>query len=367
MRYRVIGTMSGSSLDGLDIVYAEIEEAGGKWSYSIPAAECIPYDNVLAEKLRNATRLSAEEYLLLHAEYGHFTGKCITSFIGSNGLEHNVQLIASHGHTSFHLPGSGMTAQLGDGSAIAAETGLPVVSDLRALDVALGGQGAPIVPIGEKMLFGDYGFLLNIGGIANMTIAVGDQYQAYDVCVANQLLNALAGKRGKPFDENGSMAASGTLHEALFLQLSKLGYYQQHPPKSLDNQFSKDRLMPLIEASGATPEDALCTFVQHICERIAAEAISAVQQNGRALKSKSMLVTGGGAFNGFLTDTLGRLLSNEGIELVIPDAMTVKYKEALIMGLLGILRWREEPSTLAGVTGARANSIGGAVWMGAQH
>ncbi len=366
MHYRVIGTMSGSSLDGLDIVYAEFEESGGKWTYAIPAAECVPFDEPLTEKLRSATRLSAEEYLVLHSEYGHLTGRCIARFIGRNGLEHRVQLIASHGHTSFHLPGRGMTAQLGDGSAIAAATGLPVVSDLRALDVALGGQGAPIVPMGEKMLFGDYGFLLNVGGIANMTIAAGDRYMAYDICVANQVLNFLAGKRGKPFDENGYLASIGTLDKALFLQLSKLDFYNQHPPKSLDNQFSINEIIPLIEASGASPENALNTYVQHICERIGAEVLSALHQHGTALKSKSILVTGGGAFNGFLTNTLARLLAEEGIELVIPDAMTVKYKEALIMGLLGILRWREEPTTLTGVTGARVNGIGGAVWMGAR-
>ena len=364
MHYRVIGTMSGSSLDGLDLVYAEFEEAGGKWTYSIPAAECIPYASSLIEKLRNATRLSAQDYLLLHGEYGHFLGRSIADFIGRHQLDHKVQLIASHGHTSFHLPNSGMTAQLGDGSAIAAETGLPVVSDLRAMDVALGGQGAPIVPMGEKMLFGDHGFLLNIGGIANLTIAAGDRYMAYDVCVANQVLNYLAGKRGKSYDENGAMAASGTSDEALLTQLTSLDFYKQHPPKSIDNQYGIKNILPLIESSGATVENALNSYVTHICGQIAAEAASAKQYYGSLLKSRSMLVTGGGAFNRFLIDMLSGMLQKVGIDLLVPDAMTVKYKEALIMGFLGILRWREEATTLSEVTGAKINGIGGAVWLG---
>lgn len=364
MRYRVIGTMSGSSLDGLDLVFAEFEEAGGKWTYSILAADCMPYDTSLTERLRNATLMSAQDYLLLHGEYGHFLGRSIAGFIGRHQLDHKVQLIASHGHTSFHLPNSGMTAQLGDGAAIAAETGLPVVSDLRALDVALGGQGAPIVPMGEKMLFGDYGFLLNIGGIANLTIAAGDRYMAYDVCVANQVLNYLAGKRGMSYDENGALAASGTLDMELLAQFSNLDFYKQYPPKSLDNQYFKEKILPIIEAFGGRAEDVLNSYVRHICNQIAAEVTSAQQQYGSLLKSRRMLVTGGGAFNRYLTDMLEGLLKNEGIELVIPDAMTVKYKEALIMGFLGILRWREEPTTLSGVTGAKINGIGGAVWLG---
>ena len=201
MIYRVIGLMSGSSLDGLDIAFAEFAETGGKWSYEILNAECVEYSKMWQEKLKNAVLLSALDYQLLHTEYGHYIGKMVNEFIEKHGLEHKVSLIASHGHTTFHLPQQLMTAQLGDGAAIAAETKLNVVSDLRALDVALGGQGAPIVPIGEKLLFAGYDYFLNIGGIANISINENGKYIAYDVCAANRVLNMLAAEEGLQYDE----------------------------------------------------------------------------------------------------------------------------------------------------------------------
>ncbi len=169
MIYRVIGLMSGSSLDGLDIAFVELDEQGGSWNYEIKAASCYRYNNEMIEQLAGATTLPAYEYQLLHTSYGKHIGSQVNTFIEENSLEHQVQLIASHGHTTFHVPHLGMTAQLGDGAAIAAETGINVVSDLRALDVAFGGQGAPIVPIGEQLLLKDYSMFLNLGGIANIT------------------------------------------------------------------------------------------------------------------------------------------------------------------------------------------------------
>ena len=168
MIYRAIGLMSGSSLDGLDIVFTEIHENGGKWSYEIIHADCYAYSDEWIDKLKNAISLSALDYQLLHAEYGHYLGQQVNRFIVENGLQYKVALVASHGHTTFHVPAKKMTAQLGDGAAIAATTRLPVVSDLRAMDIAFGGQGAPIVPIGEKLLLGEYEYFLNIGGIANI-------------------------------------------------------------------------------------------------------------------------------------------------------------------------------------------------------
>src|SRR6187399_2202605 len=147
MLYRVIGIMSGSSLDGLDIAYVEFEESARKWSYRIGAAACKPYSVDWSRQLQNATSLNAYDYLLLHAQYGKFIGEQVNAFIDEHDLHHKVQLISSHGHTTFHSPANGMTGQLGDGAAIAAATEINVVSDLRAMDVAFGGQGAPIVPI----------------------------------------------------------------------------------------------------------------------------------------------------------------------------------------------------------------------------
>ncbi|HEY2721440.1 MAG TPA: anhydro-N-acetylmuramic acid kinase, partial [Chitinophagaceae bacterium] len=195
MIYRAIGIMSGSSLDGLDIAFVEFQENGGKWTYNINYADCYSYSTEWAYKLKTAVTLNAKEYQLLHAEYGHYIGMQVNKFIEQNDLHYQVALISSHGHTTFHIPQRKMTAQLGDGAAIAAETALPVVSDLRALDVAFGGQGAPIVPVGERLLLRDCQFFLNIGGITNISFNT-DPYVAFDICPANRVLNMLANDLG---------------------------------------------------------------------------------------------------------------------------------------------------------------------------
>ena len=224
MIYRAIGIMSGSSMDGLDIAFTELTETGGKWRYEIIAADCMEYPDEWREMLLTAVDLSALNYQLLHAAYGHYIGNAINEFIEKNNLHHRVNLIASHGHTTFHLPNKKMTAQLGDGAAIAAVTRLPVVSDLRSLDVALGGQGAPIVPVGEKLLLGEYQYFLNIGGIANISINDEGNYKAFDVCAANRILNMLAGRKGLPDDEGGRIASSGNVDDNLLQQLNALDF-----------------------------------------------------------------------------------------------------------------------------------------------
>src|SRR6476660_5986878 len=185
MVYRAIGLMSGSSLDGLDIAFVEFQENAGKWSYEILNVDCYQYTDEWMKRLKSAISLSALDYQLLHVDYGHYIGQQVNQFIEKNNLQYQVALIASHGHTTFHVPERKMTAQLGEGAAIASEALLPVVTDLRALDVALGGQGAPIVPIGEKLLLGDYNYFLNLGGIANISINT-EPYLAFDVCPANR-------------------------------------------------------------------------------------------------------------------------------------------------------------------------------------
>ncbi|RYZ21420.1 MAG: anhydro-N-acetylmuramic acid kinase [Chitinophagaceae bacterium] len=360
MLYRAIGLMSGSSLDGLDIVFAEFHENAGHWSWEIKAADCYPYTPEWTERLRGATELNARDYLLLHAAYGHYLGAAVARFIEEQGLHFQVALVASHGHTTFHLPAQKMTGQLGDGAAIAAVTGLPVVSDLRAMDVALGGQGAPIVPMGEALLFTDFRIFLNLGGIANIAIHNGPPV-AFDVCPANRVLNALAQKEGKEYDAAGALAASGTVNEALLRELNALDFYGKPAPKSLANDFGTGTVLPLIEAAHISTADALRTYVEHIATQVA----GAVTRNiPGGLLSRRMLVTGGGAFNRFLMERLQARLSEAGIEAVVPDEKLVSYKEALIMGLLGVLRWREESTVRSSVTGAKRDSVGGAMWMG---
>jgi anhydro-N-acetylmuramic acid kinase len=350
--------MSGSSLDGLDIVFAELQEQQGKWTYQLVAAECLPYTIELQSQLRDAIHLSAKEYFLLHSAYGKYIGNQINRFIDKYELHYQVALIASHGHTSFHIPPY-MTAQLGDGAAIAAVTGLPVISDLRSIDVALGGQGAPIVPIGEKLLFKDFDFFLNIGGIANISVNLPDKYVAFDICAANRVLNMLVAQMGKEYDENGSIAATGSVDETVLNQLNALDYFQQSYPKSLANDFGTEVVYPMM-TKGLSIPDALRTYNAHIAYQV---ALSVTPHLNAIPKSEyKMMITGGGAFNGFLVDEIRQHLERFQVEVVVPDAGLVAYKEALIIGLYGVLRWREESNTIATVTGAERDSVGGAVY-----
>lgn len=356
MVYRVIGLMSGSSLDGLDIAFVELTAQGDKWGFEIKEAVCYPYSEDWRQRLLHATHLSAKEYLLLHTAYGHYLGQQVNTFIEEKKLHYQIGLVASHGHTTFHLPAQKITAQLGDGAAIAAATGLPVVSDLRALDVALGGQGAPIVPMGEKILMSEYDYFLNIGGIANISIN-SECYLAFDVCPANRVLNMLANDAGKEYDKDGQLAAAGTVNSPLLEKLNELDYYSKPYPKSLANEFGIDIIYPLIKEANISIPDALCTYTEHIAYQIACS----LQTTNKAGK---LLVTGGGAFNHFLVQRIQAHLTVLSIEVIVPDALLVNYKEALIMALLGVLRWREETTTLHSVTGANRNSVGGALWMG---
>jgi anhydro-N-acetylmuramic acid kinase len=397
MVYKVIGLMSGSSLDGLDIAYVELQErlatGGAKrgWSYELLQAACLPYDEDWRQRLAGAKKLPALDYQYLHTEYGRYLGQQVLQFIEQFGLQYRVQLIGSHGHTVFHDAGRRMTAQLGDGAALAATTRINVVSDLRAMDVALGGQGAPIVPIGERLLLPDYQLFLNLGGIANVSragadaagstadgYAAGGGFVAFDVCPANRVLNELAADEGRLYDEGGAMAAAGHVDEELLGRLNALPYYAMPWPKSLANEFGTEVVLPMIgqamiDSGGRlSTADALRTYGQHIVEQVG-RAVRSLKGGGPADSSAGrsgsadgsaarMLVTGGGAHNTFLIEQLRHELG--GIEVVVPDAALVDYKEALIIALIGVLRWREENNVLASVTGASRDSIGGAVWIG---
>ena len=362
MVYRVIGIMSGSSLDGLDIAFAELQENAGKWSYDIIQSDCYPYSDEWIPRLKEATSLPALDYQLLHVDYGHYIGQQVNRFIDSHQLHYKVALVASHGHTTFHVPGRKMTAQLGDGASIAAEIHLPVVTDLRALDMAFGGQGAPIVPIGEKLLLGNYTYFLNLGGIANISHN-SSHYIAFDVCPANRVLNMLANETGKEYDANGEMAATGKVNTSLLEKLNRLDFYQQPFPKSLANDFGTDTVYPIIKKEVHSIPDALRTYTEHIAIQVK-NAISAITDHKRSSSPGQLLVTGGGAFNDFLVQQLRHQLEELEIEVVIPAPQLVNFKEALIMALIGVLRWRQEYNVLSSVTGSARDNIGGALWTG---
>jgi anhydro-N-acetylmuramic acid kinase len=363
MLYRVIGLMSGSSLDGLDLTFVEFEEKGGKWSFTIIASACYPYDEQWTNRLRTGSELKAVDYVLLDAEYGHYLGEQINRFIQEKALEYKVGLIASHGHTLFHLPGK-YSVQIGNGAAIAADTSLPVVSDLRSLDVALGGQGAPIVPMGEQLLFPEYTFFLNIGGISNISFKGEQVYDAFDVCPANRVLNQLAEQKHVSFDKDGAFAAAGRISESLLERLNQQAYYQSDYPKSLANEFGTEVVYPMLVASELPIEDLLATYTEHIAIQVALAIEKIMAKRSLPNGQHKMLVTGGGAYNAYLISRISQHLLPYGIELVLPSNEIIEYKEALIMALLGVLRWREEETVFSSVTGAKRASTGGAFWMG---
>ena len=373
MIYKVIGLMSGSSLDGLDIAFVQFTEIAGKWEFEIECAACIGYENEWIENLKNAIHFSGLEYQLIHTDYGRFIGNTVNQFIEKFGLKHQVSLIASHGHTTFHLPENKMTHQLGDGASIAAVTQLPVVSDLRQLDVAFGGQGAPIVPMGEKLLFPNHSYFLNIGGIANISInskqtknidfhSEESEFIAFDICAANRVLNMLVSEKNLSYDEDGKIASSGKINEDLLQKLNSLNYYSIPYPKSLANSFGTDIIYPLVKSYDLTTEDSLCTYVEHIASQIKNALIPFFNK----IEVQQLMITGGGAFNKFLLKRIEKHLEEINFEVFIPVDEVVNYKEALIMALLGTLRWREQDTVLASVTGAKRNSIGGALWLGTE-
>ncbi|SHM25275.1 anhydro-N-acetylmuramic acid kinase [Chitinophaga jiangningensis] len=363
MVYNVIGTMSGSSLDGLDIVFAELTEVRGQWTYVIKASESLPYEQEWVEKLAHATELPARDYLLLHSEYGHYSGHRIKAFIEKNNLDHKVHFIASHGHTTFHVPAGKMTAQLGEGAAIAAVTGLPVISDLRAMDIALGGQGAPIVPIGEKYLFPGFQYWLNLGGIANISALLPEGFTAFDICPANRVLNGLVAALGRAYDDGGQLAAGGVTDEALLTRLNALPYYAEPWPKSLANDFGTGTILPMFQELKISVQGKLSTYVAHIAAQVAKSVSELKHKMTDPSAPAKMLITGGGAFNTFLVNCLREQLEPLDIEVIVPDEQTVSCKEALVMALIGALRWRQEENVLSSVTGASRDSIGGALWI----
>lgn len=364
MTYKVIGLMSGSSLDGLDIVFTHLTERAGKWHFELKETACYPYSQSWREKLSEAVTLSAEDYLKLHVAYGRYLGEQVLKFIDEKKIELQVDFVASHGHTTFHEPASHLSAQLGDGAAIAAITGLPVISDLRAMDVALGGQGAPIVPVGEKYLFPEEHFFLNIGGIANISFHKADEVIAFDVCPANRVLNSLVEEMELDFDEGGKIASGGVLDEQLLKELNAQEYYHEQYPKSLANAYGLDILIPLINQHPLSQEDKLRTYTEHIAIQVKNAADHLVREFTVPDEDKQLLITGGGALNDFLLLKIKAYLEPMGFKVAVAEKVIIDYKEALIMALVGALRWREQNTVLSSVTGAARDSIGGALWIG---
>ena len=293
-KYDVIGIMSGTSLDGLDIARVNFHFED-KWKFEISSCQSIAYDANTIEKLSNAILLSGVELKKLDLDYGAWIGKQVNQFLEKYPV--TPDLIVSHGHTVFHQPEIGLTLQIGDGYKISRSTGVKTVSDLRSLDVSLGGQGAPLVPIGDKFLFSEYDLCLNLGGFSNISFDLNGERIAFDVCPVNTVLNLLANKLDKPFDHDGKIAKSGFINSELYNKLNDIIYYKESPPKSLGIEWVQKHVIPLLERD--TPENLLNTFCQHIAYQIVSSTIDITKYAADNYKPK-MLITGGGAKNTFL-------------------------------------------------------------------
>ncbi|MBN2273821.1 MAG: anhydro-N-acetylmuramic acid kinase [Bacteroidales bacterium] len=348
--YHALGVMSGTSLDGLDLALCHFSLSDGQWSYAIHKAVTLPYPDSWQQRLKNAPSLDGLSLLLLHKEYGRYIGEQINAFL--SGSNERPDLIASHGHTVFHMPENGLTFQLGDGAVLASSCNMTTITDFRSFDVALGGQGAPLVPIGDEMLFGDYDYCLNLGGFANISYHKGNKRIAFDICPVNILINDLSQKLGLQFDKNGHIGRSGKVINEILSALDALAFYSAPPPKSLSREWVEQHVLPLITSSSYAVPDLIRTVCLHIARQITANIDND--------PSKKILVTGGGTYNTLLMELLR---DNTSSEFVIPEDNVIQYKEALIFALLGILRMRNETNCLASVTGARKDSSSGIVFF----
>ena len=344
--HRVLGLMSGTSLDGLDIVCCNFLQRKGKWSFHLEACEAYAYSDDWHEVLNNAYFTRAPELIRTDHDYGKLLGEICNTFIEKHQLL--PELIASHGHTVFHRPSEGFSFQIGNGNDIAAITGVPVVSDFRSLDISLGGNGAPLVPVGDRFLFGDYDSCVNLGGFSNISMSKDSKTIAYDICPVNIVLNYFAEKFGAKYDKGGAMGMTGTINERLLKELDGLDYYKQTAPKSLGREYLHSTVLPVFENYQLEIRDYLRTYYEHIAGKIA-RAISFEGNN-------KTLFTGGGAKNEFLI----QLVKNKtNIEIVIPEENIINFKEAIIFAFLGLLRKLGHINCLASVTGAKKDSSAG--------
>lgn len=348
--FKVIGLMSGSSLDGLDIAYVNFSHDNKKWFFQIVEAGNVPYTDEWKNKLSEAFNKNESELKELDIEYGKYLGSITKKFIKKYELD--PKLIASHGHTIFHMPEKGYTLQIGNGQEIANETGIMTINDFRTEDVKKGGQGAPLVPIGDKYLFADYPICLNIGGIANLSYDSEGKRIAYDICMANQLLNYLASKLGYDYDNNGNFARQGTVNQKLLNILNDNPYYDKEAPKSLGREFFEEYQHKIIDESSLSAKDLLATATEHIAYQI----IRATEH----LESSKMLITGGGAKNNYLIERIRKMSKHE---IIIPDTMIIDYKEALIFAFLGALKTEGRINVLSSVTGATSDSSSGNICL----
>ncbi len=345
MIFHTIGLMSGTSLDGLDICFAKFGKENNVWKFEILKAETFPYSENWEEKLRNSIHLKSEELLTLNSEYGFYLGEKVKNFIKKNSLK-NIDLISSHGHTVFHQPKKKFTLQIGDGRAIKILNKIPVVYDFRSQDVLMGGNGAPLVPIGDELLFPEFDACLNIGGFSNISFKQNGKRIAFDICPVNIVLNKFAKNLGKNYDENGGFARKGTVNGKILSSLNSLPFYQENPPKSLGTEWVNENILPLLKEE--TSENILSTFTEH----------SAIQISKifNEFGLKRVLFTGGGTYNSYF---LERIKSMTETEIIVPEKNLIDFKEALIFAFMGVLKINRENNVLSSATGSTEDHSSG--------
>lgn len=349
-KYKVIGLMSGTSLDGVDVVSCTLGKRAGRWVFAINETQTVNYSASWRRKLSAAPDMTAEELLALDTEYGNYLGVLVRAFLMKKKI-HGIHFISSHGHTVFHQPQKRFTFQLGNGMALHAASDLPVVCDFRSMDVALRGQGAPLVPVGDMHLFSEYDICLNLGGIANLSLKLNKRRVAFDICFANMGLNHLAGTKGLSYDKNGKMASDGKVDLKLLEHLQAIYSRLRKRRPALGYEMFMSLIRPLLDRKGISLEDKLATVVESIVLEIA-NAIPVSRSK------RSMLCTGGGAFNSFLMYRLVEAC-NDRVDIIVPEADVVKFKEAVVFAFLGVLRVRNEINCLKSVTGALKDTSGG--------
>jgi anhydro-N-acetylmuramic acid kinase len=346
-RYKVLGLMSGTSLDGLDIVECDFSWADA-WKFQIIKAKTIPYPKEWKNKLSRLSILEDQDLNQLDKEYTEYLSVAVAKFIKDNSIS-GLDFVSSHGHTAKHRPNEGLTLQIGNLPEIAERLGITVVCDFRKQDVKLGGQGAPLVPIGDALLFGEYDYCLNLGGFSNISFDKNGKRVAFDIGPVNTVLNYYVQQLELAFDNGGLIASGGQINEELLENLNQLSYYKLPLPKSLGIEWVNEQVIPMIDAYTLKIADVLRTMVEHISIKI-----------GKEVKANSsVLVTGGGAYNHFLVE---RIKANSKARFIIPNKQLIEYKEALIFALLGILKIRGEHNCLSSVTGASRDHSSGMVY-----
>lgn len=347
MKTRAIGLMSGTSLDGLDICFAEFEKTNNRWQFKIIEAETIPYSEEWEKNLKNSIDLSSEDLLALNSDYGFYLGEKVKGFIERKNIK-EIDLISSHGHTVFHQPHRKFTLQIGDGRALKLVKSIPVVYDFRSQDVLMGGNGAPLVPIGDELLFSEFDACLNLGGFSNISFKKSGNRIAFDICPVNIILNKISQNLGEKFDRNGDFARKGTVDSELLEKFNQIEFYLQQHPKSLGIEFCNQYIFPLLENTDS--HTALATFTEH-----SAIQISKIFNDNNL---KKVLFTGGGTYNSFLVEKIRSYASSE---IIIPDKKIIDFKEALIFAFMGVLRMNNEINVLSSATGSSNDHSSGII------